>query len=79
MIQWSKKSGDYSVLSQPDLCVLALTYMLEQEALKEEAAAAKTAAAAAAAEALPSSSSSLEKVPAEGDGVKTSFPHFSPS
>lgn len=31
VIQWSKKTGDYSVLSHPDLCVLALTYALNEE------------------------------------------------
>jgi rRNA maturation endonuclease Nob1 len=30
-IQWAKKTGDYAVLSQADLCVLALTYALDQE------------------------------------------------
>lgn len=32
VIQWSKKTGDYSVLSHPDLCVLALTHTLHEEA-----------------------------------------------
>jgi len=36
VIQWAKKTGDYSVLSHPDLCVLALTYMLDQEDKKEK-------------------------------------------
>lgn len=31
MIQSAKKTGDYSVLSYSDLCVLALTYMLDLE------------------------------------------------
>lgn len=31
VIQWAKKTGDYSVLSHADLCVLALTYALDQE------------------------------------------------
>ncbi|KAJ7786310.1 Nin one binding Zn-ribbon like-domain-containing protein [Mycena metata] len=30
VIQWAKKTGDYAVLSHPDLCVLALTYSLHQ-------------------------------------------------
>ncbi|KAJ6628923.1 hypothetical protein B0H10DRAFT_2428747 [Mycena sp. CBHHK59/15] len=30
VIQWAKKTGDYPVLSHPDLCVLALTYSLHQ-------------------------------------------------
>ncbi|KAG6817854.1 hypothetical protein H0H87_001686 [Tephrocybe sp. NHM501043] len=34
VIQWAKKTGDYSVLSHPDLCVLALTYALHEEAKK---------------------------------------------
>ncbi|KAH9943258.1 Nin one binding Zn-ribbon like-domain-containing protein [Epithele typhae] len=32
VIQWAKKTGDYSVLSTPDLCVLALTYELDEKA-----------------------------------------------
>ncbi|KIP12744.1 hypothetical protein PHLGIDRAFT_61259 [Phlebiopsis gigantea 11061_1 CR5-6] len=36
VIQWAKKTGDYSVLSNPDLCVIALTYMLEQRHKEEE-------------------------------------------
>ncbi|KAG6821516.1 hypothetical protein H0H93_000025 [Arthromyces matolae] len=35
-IQWAKKTGDYSVLSHADICVLALTYSLHQEAKKED-------------------------------------------
>ncbi|KAF9464885.1 Nin one binding Zn-ribbon like-domain-containing protein [Collybia nuda] len=31
VIQWAKKTGDYSVLSHPDLCVLALTHLLHEE------------------------------------------------
>ena len=31
VIQWAKKTGDYGVLSHPDLSVLALTYMLHKE------------------------------------------------
>jgi RNA-binding protein NOB1 len=31
VISWAKKTGDYAVLSHPDLCVLALTYMLHEE------------------------------------------------
>lgn len=34
--QFAKKTGDYAVLSHPDLCVLALTWSLHQRA-KEEA------------------------------------------
>ncbi|TFK68211.1 hypothetical protein BDN72DRAFT_950622 [Pluteus cervinus] len=30
--QWARKTGDYAVLSQPDICVLALTYALQEEA-----------------------------------------------
>ncbi|KAJ7624188.1 Nin one binding Zn-ribbon like-domain-containing protein [Mycena rosella] len=30
VIRWAKKTGDYAVLSHPDLCVLALTYSLHQ-------------------------------------------------
>ncbi|KAG7096696.1 hypothetical protein E1B28_004110 [Marasmius oreades] len=32
VIQWAKKTGDYSVLSHPDICVLALTHTLNEEA-----------------------------------------------
>lgn len=35
VIQWSKKTGDYSVLSHPDLCVLALTFALHEEDQRE--------------------------------------------
>ncbi|TFK43741.1 Nin one binding Zn-ribbon like-domain-containing protein [Crucibulum laeve] len=31
VIQWAKKTGDYSVLSHADICVLALTYSLHEE------------------------------------------------
>jgi len=31
VIQWAKKTGDYAVLSHPDLCILALTYALHEE------------------------------------------------
>jgi RNA-binding protein NOB1 len=40
VIQGAKKTGDYAVLSHPDLCVLALTYSLHK---REEAAAVKIA------------------------------------
>ncbi|KAI0700707.1 Nin one binding Zn-ribbon like-domain-containing protein [Cytidiella melzeri] len=36
VIQFAKKTGDYSVLSTADLCVLALTYALEQKETREE-------------------------------------------
>jgi rRNA maturation endonuclease Nob1 len=45
VIAGAKKTGDYAVLSHPDLCVLALTYSLHQ---REKAKAAAAAAAAAA-------------------------------
>ncbi|CAA7260060.1 unnamed protein product [Cyclocybe aegerita] len=31
VIQWAKKTGDYTVLSHPDICILALTHALSQE------------------------------------------------
>ncbi|KAJ7167504.1 Nin one binding Zn-ribbon like-domain-containing protein [Mycena filopes] len=37
VIQWAKKTGDYAVLSHPDLCVLALTYSLHQREKAREA------------------------------------------
>ena len=36
VIQWSKKTGDYSVLSHSDLCVLALTFSLHEEDKREK-------------------------------------------
>ncbi|KAI0832624.1 Nin one binding Zn-ribbon like-domain-containing protein [Trametes gibbosa] len=48
VIQWAKKTGDYSVLSHPDLCVLALTYELDKiekdmaEKLKVESSVTST-------------------------------------
>jgi RNA-binding protein NOB1 len=36
VIQWAKKTGDYSVLSHPDICVLALTHTLHGQAKKQE-------------------------------------------
>jgi RNA-binding protein NOB1 len=36
VIQWAKKTGDYSVLSHADMCVIALTHMLTEEHKKEE-------------------------------------------
>jgi RNA-binding protein NOB1 len=36
VIQWAKKTGDYSVLSHADMCVIALTHMLHEEYKKEE-------------------------------------------
>ncbi|OJT05334.1 20S-pre-rRNA D-site endonuclease nob1 [Trametes pubescens] len=42
VIQWAKKTGDYAVLSHPDICVLALTYELDQQE-KEATEKAKTA------------------------------------
>ncbi|KAL9713200.1 20S-pre-rRNA D-site endonuclease nob1 [Leucoagaricus gongylophorus] len=37
VVQWAKKTGDYSVLSHADICVIALTYMLNEEYKKEQA------------------------------------------
>ncbi|XP_006456832.1 hypothetical protein AGABI2DRAFT_188646 [Agaricus bisporus var. bisporus H97] len=37
VIQWAKKTGDYSVLSHADMCVIALTHMLNEEHKKEKA------------------------------------------
>ncbi|KAF9534695.1 Nin one binding Zn-ribbon like-domain-containing protein [Crepidotus variabilis] len=36
VVQWAKKTGDYSVLSHADLCVLALTYALNEEDEREK-------------------------------------------
>ncbi|KAF9443329.1 hypothetical protein P691DRAFT_679785 [Macrolepiota fuliginosa MF-IS2] len=36
VIQWAKKTGDYSVLSHADMCVIALTHMLNEEYKREE-------------------------------------------
>jgi len=40
VVQWAKKTGDYSVLSHADLCVLALTFALDQEDKKGKSHAA---------------------------------------
>lgn len=42
VIQWAKKTGDYSVLSHADLCVLALTFALDQEDKRKKGHAAST-------------------------------------
>jgi RNA-binding protein NOB1 len=34
-VQFAKKTGDYSVLSNADICVLALTYALHTQAKAE--------------------------------------------
>jgi len=36
VIQYAKKTGDYAVLSHPDLCVLALTHTLHTQAQKRK-------------------------------------------
>ncbi len=36
VIEWARKTGDYSVLSHADLCVLALTFALDQEDKRSE-------------------------------------------
>lgn len=36
VIQWAKKTGDYSVLSHVDLCILALTYALHEQGKRED-------------------------------------------
>ncbi|KAI0747300.1 Nin one binding Zn-ribbon like-domain-containing protein [Irpex lacteus] len=64
VIQFAKKTGDYSVLSTADLCVLALTYALEQKEVHEEQKAAENteseSAAAESSSAVPEAISSLE-------------------
>ncbi|KAA1466594.1 hypothetical protein DENSPDRAFT_831452 [Dentipellis sp. KUC8613] len=40
VIQFAKKTGDYSVLSHADLCVIALTYALETQYKKQNPASA---------------------------------------
>ncbi|KAJ7228411.1 Nin one binding Zn-ribbon like-domain-containing protein [Mycena pura] len=35
VIRWAKKTGDYAVLSHPDLCVLALTYSIHEREKSE--------------------------------------------
>lgn len=37
MIQFAKKTGDYSALSHADLCVLALTFALDKAEREKEA------------------------------------------
>jgi len=36
VIQFAKKTGDYSVLSHADLCVIALTYSLDKKEKESE-------------------------------------------
>lgn len=36
VIQWAKKTGDYSVLSHADMCVIALTHMLNEECKRDK-------------------------------------------
>ncbi|KAF7352546.1 20S-pre-rRNA D-site endonuclease NOB1 [Mycena venus] len=66
VIAGAKKTGDYAVLSHPDLCVLALTYSLHE---REKAAAAKLANESAKktdAEATPAPDATpSEETPAE--------------
>jgi RNA-binding protein NOB1 len=35
VVQFAKKTGDYAVLSHPDLCILALTYALSLQDKEE--------------------------------------------
>ncbi|KAJ7498651.1 Nin one binding Zn-ribbon like-domain-containing protein [Mycena latifolia] len=64
VIQWAKKTGDYAVLSHPDLCVLALTYSLHE---REKAAKLATESVKQADEPapLPEAAPSLDSTPAE--------------
>ncbi|KAJ3808046.1 Nin one binding Zn-ribbon like-domain-containing protein [Lentinula aff. lateritia] len=41
VIQWAKKTGDYAVLSHPDLSVLALTHTLQERAKRDAEIKAK--------------------------------------
>ncbi|KAF5387845.1 hypothetical protein D9615_000603 [Tricholomella constricta] len=75
VIQWAKKTGDYSVLSHPDLCVLALTYALHEEAKKTKQTKSDTIEASPPAQserspntpAVEEISSILEDLPLEGE------------
>ncbi|KAI3615197.1 20s-pre-rrna d-site endonuclease nob1 [Moniliophthora roreri] len=63
VIQWAKKTGDYSVLSHPDICVLALTHTLHEQAKKQESEKSRDAQPlpeATTADAAPESSSTSE-------------------
>ncbi|KAF8165550.1 Nin one binding Zn-ribbon like-domain-containing protein [Crassisporium funariophilum] len=46
VIQWAKKTGDYAVLSHPDLCVIALTHTLHEEDKKAKEKAKEESALA---------------------------------
>ncbi|KAJ6490296.1 Nin one binding Zn-ribbon like-domain-containing protein [Mycena vitilis] len=73
VIQGAKKTGDYAVLSHPDLCVLALTYGLHQreKAAKANESANKTDDTTAApaeepaAEAVPADTTPEDESPAD--------------
>ncbi|THH28804.1 hypothetical protein EUX98_g5392 [Antrodiella citrinella] len=64
VINFAKKTGDYSVLSHADMCILALTYALS----KEEEDKAKTTESTPAEESSPEATS----VQAEASGSSTS-------
>ncbi|KAJ7682498.1 Nin one binding Zn-ribbon like-domain-containing protein [Mycena polygramma] len=73
VIQGAKKTGDYAVLSHPDLCVLALTYGLHQreKAAKANESANKPDETAATpteeptAEAVPANTTPADESPAD--------------
>ncbi|KAI0720320.1 Nin one binding Zn-ribbon like-domain-containing protein [Cerioporus squamosus] len=45
VIKWAKKTGDYSVLSHADLCILALTYELDEKEKQASGSSEQQAAA----------------------------------
>ncbi|KAJ7129402.1 Nin one binding Zn-ribbon like-domain-containing protein [Mycena epipterygia] len=68
VIQWAKKTGDYAVLSHPDLCVLALTYSLHQRekaAMLVQESVNKPDEASSAADAAPMEETLVEETPDE--------------
>ncbi|EMD40951.1 hypothetical protein CERSUDRAFT_91703 [Gelatoporia subvermispora B] len=65
VIQWAKKTGDYSVLSHADLCVLALTYALDVQEKEIAKKSAEEASQDASATAGPSNSNAEDSGVAE--------------
>ncbi|KAJ6539631.1 Nin one binding Zn-ribbon like-domain-containing protein [Mycena capillaripes] len=69
VIQGAKKTGDYAVLSHPDLCVLALTYGLHQREKAAKLAAANVNADEARCICLPADGSCSANKPDEAEAT----------
>ncbi|TFK22325.1 hypothetical protein FA15DRAFT_695776 [Coprinopsis marcescibilis] len=72
VIQWSKKTGDYSVLSHADICVLALTHTLHEEAKQRKVAGESGEEIASTSETngISASDSASQQTDTEGDATK---------